>query len=154
MLGLLVALAIGIAIGLLRGGSFKQLESVRLRALPVLFAAVGVQVLATILNDPVDGWISFGLVLVSFASVFAFAYLNRTQVGMPLVAIGALANFAVILVNRGMPVSLKASREAGLGNPFSGKTSTLTKGAHRLLTDDTRLSFLADVIHFAWEARS
>lgn len=146
MLGLLAAIALGVAIGLARGGSLARLERVRLRALPLLFGAVGIQVAATFVNEPLDGWISFSLVLTSFAFVFTFAIANRTNIGMPLVAVGAFCNFLVILVNRGMPVSLDASRAAGLGNPFAGHTKTLTKGAHRVLTDSSRLTFLSDII--------
>lgn len=146
MLGLLIALALGAAIGLARGGSFKQLERVHLAWLPVVFAAVGAQVLASIFNTRADGWISFGLVLAGFGMIFAFAFANRRHIGMPLVALGSFCNFLVILVNRGMPVSLSAAGKAGLPNPLAGAQGTLTKGAHRLLTDHTRLDFLADII--------
>jgi hypothetical protein len=83
-------------------------------------------------------------VLASFALTFGFAAMNWRLPGMTLLAVGALMNFVVIAANGGMPVSLDALDRAGLGNPF--EDGAVTKGAHHALDDESRLTFLADVI--------
>lgn len=145
MIGLVVAIALGIVIGFVRGGSLRTLGNAYLRAVPVVFAGVVLQVASTFADRGEMRWVSFGLVLASFGCVFAFAAINYRLPGMTLIAIGALCNLLVISANGGMPVSLDALERAGLGNPFEDAGSTL-KGAHHALTDSSRLRFLADVI--------
>ena len=144
MIGLPIALLIGIGVGLARGGSFATLSRTQLRGVPLVFAGVFLQIGSTIAERADVAWLPFGLVLASFSFTFAFAALNWRLPGMTLIALGALMNFVVISANGGMPVSLTALERAGLGNPFAN--GGVTKGAHHALGPDTRLDFLADVI--------
>jgi hypothetical protein len=146
MLGLLVAILVGVGVGLARRGSFSRLESARLRQLPILFIAVAVQLGGALFQRSAGGRPAFVLIVVSYAAVFLFALANRTLIGMPLIAAGSFGNFLVIVVNGGMPVSLHALRLAGLSNPFQGKTNVLFRGAHHAMTPDSHLTFLADII--------
>jgi hypothetical protein len=146
MIGLVVAIALGLLIGLLRGGSFKNLSAAELRAVPIVFIGVILQVGSTFAERADLHWLPLALVLASFACVFAFAALNFSLPGVTLIAIGALCNLVVISVNNGMPVSRDALQRAGLGDPFSGPGASTMKGAHHALTDGTHLRFLADVI--------
>lgn len=146
MIGLLVAILLGIVIGLLRGGSFKKLSEAELRAVPLVFVGVVLQVGSTFAERAEIDHLPLALVLASFACVFAFAALNFNLPGMTLIALGALGNFFVISANGGMPVSRHAIARAGLDDPFTGPGATTVKGAHRALTDDSNLRFLADVI--------
>jgi hypothetical protein len=145
MIGLVVAIALGIVIGFARGGSLRELGRAHLRGVPVVFVGVVLQVTSTIVERADVHWLPLILVLGSFACVFAFAALNFRLPGMTLVALGALGNFIVISANGGMPVSVDALERAGLGNPFT-KQSAALKGAHHALTDASHLRFLADVI--------
>lgn len=146
MIGLLVAILLGIVIGVVRGGSFKKLSDAELRAVPLVFVGVMLQVGSTVAERAEIHHLPLALVLASFACVFAFAALNFNLPGMTLIAIGALCNFLVISANGGMPVSRDAIAKAGLDDPFTGPGATTVKGAHRALTDDTNLRFIADVI--------
>jgi len=145
MIGLVVAVALGLLIGLLRGGSFKNLSAAELRAVPVVFIGVILQLGSAFAERADLHWLPLALVLASFACVFVFAAMNFSLPGMTLIAIGALCNLVVISANNGMPVSRDALERAGLGDPFAGPGATL-KGAHHALTDGTHLRFLADVI--------
>lgn len=145
MIGLIVAVALGIVVGLIRGGSLKTFGEAHLRAVPVVFVGVLFQVVSAVVDGSDMRWLALGLVLASFACVFVFAALNFNLPGMTLIALGALCNFLVISANGGMPVSLDALERAGLGNPFADD-GAIMKGAHRALTDDSKLRFLADVI--------
>ena len=145
MIGLIIAVALGIVVGFIRGGSLKTFGEAHLRAVPVVFAGVVFQV-GSALADRADlGWLALALVLASFTCVFAFATFNFRLPGMTLIALGALCNFLVISANGGMPVSLDALERVGLGNPFA-EGDAIVKGAHRPLTDASHLRFLADVI--------
>ena len=145
MIGLVLALAVGIIVGLARGGSFANLSRTQLAGIPLVFAGVILQLGSTLAERATDvTWLPLSLVLCSFALTFGFAALNWRLPGMALIATGALMNFVVIAANGGMPVSLDALERAGLGNPFEG--DAVTKGAHHALDDDDRLTFLADVI--------
>jgi hypothetical protein len=144
VIGLVLAVAVGIIVGLIRRGSFANLGRTDLHGVPLVFAGVVLQFASTAVERADIGWLPLGLVLGSFALTFGFAALNRRLPGMTLIALGALMNFVVISANGGMPVSLDALERAGLGNPF--EDGTLTKGAHHALDDEDRLTFLADVI--------
>ena len=146
MIGLFVAVAAGIAIGAVRGGSFRTLSHARLRGVPLVFAGVVLQLGSTLAERTGSHWLPLMLVLTSFAFVFAFAALNFSLPGMTLIAAGALCNLLVISANGGMPVSLTAIDKAGLDNPFAGPGAISTKGAHHALRAGTHLRFLADVI--------
>lgn len=146
MIGLVVAIALGLLIGLARGGSFRTLAQADLRGVPLVFGGVLLQLGAAFAERSGTRWLPLTLVLASFACVFVFAALNFSLPGMTLVAIGALCNLAVIAANGGMPVSVEALGRAGLGNPFEGPGASTLKGAHHALGPDSRLRFLADVI--------
>ena len=144
VIGLFLAVAVGIIVGLARRGSFANLSRTQLRGVPLVFAGVILQLGSTLAERADLSWLPLGLVLCSFALTFGFAALNARLPGMTLIAIGALMNFLVISVNGGMPVSVDALDRAGIGNPF--EEGGVTKGAHHALDDDDRLTFLADVI--------
>lgn len=144
MIGLFLAVAVGILIGFVRRGSFANLARTQLTGVPLVFAGVILQLGSTVAERADLRSLPLALVLASFALTFGFAALNRRLPGMTLIAIGALMNFVVISANGGMPVSLDALDRAGLGNPF--EQGAVTKGAHHALDDGTRLRFLADVI--------
>src|SRR5437870_13813176 len=90
VIGLFVAVARGLLIGLLRGGSFRNLAHADLRGVPVVFAGVILQLGSTFAERGSAHWLPLVLVLASFACVFAFAALNWSLPGMTLIAIGAL----------------------------------------------------------------
>ena len=146
MIGLVLAVALGILVGFARGGSLKTLGDARLRAVPIVFAGVAMQIGAAVTDAADLRWLAFALVVASFASVFAFAAFNFLLPGMTLIGAGALCNFVVITANGGMPVSVEALEQVGLDNPFVEGGKAIVKGAHRALTDDSKLRFLADTI--------
>jgi hypothetical protein len=146
MLGVAFALLAGCLIGLLRGGSFRRLESVRLERVPLVFVALGVQIAAGALEFAGGGHIALGLTLAAYAGIGWFAVSNRRLIGMPVLAVGALLNFIAIAVNNGMPVSDEALHRAGLPDPYVGKNGAVIRAAHHVLTSHDRLRFLTDVI--------
>lgn len=145
MLALAVVVLIGFLVGLVRGGSWRNLAGAKFRLVSVIFVGVAFQVAAALLSSVDHGRLSIALVVTSFAAVFAFAAANWRLPGMALVALGALSNLIVIWANQGMPVSRSALDRAGFTDAYvAGRGGA--RGAHHLLSDSSRLTPLADVI--------
>lgn len=134
-----IVLVISIAVGFFRGGRLRNLTEIRVTLWWLL--PLGVLILAASSLLPRDqNELAVSLVLVSYLPLLLFIWLNRDLSGLWLAGLGILLNFTVIALNGGMPVMLEA---AGI----SGNIGELTLGAkHVLLSDATRLPFLADVI--------
>jgi hypothetical protein len=138
----LLVLVVAAGIAALRGGSFETLARTDFRWVPVLIAALLAQV-AFDIWDP--DWLSEGgglaVILVTNAAVAVFLARNWSLPGMGLAAAGMVLNVVVIWANGAMPVSLRAAEIAGLEGP--PREPGLK---HEILTDDTLLPWLADVI--------
>ena len=135
----LVALLVAVAIGLLTGGSLERLGALPLNARRLVYLAVGVQLVGTVVGGPLY---PLGLV-VSAGLVAAFLSRNRGVRGTGLLAVGLLSNALVVALNGAMPVSLHAAGRAGTS------TQDILTGAdqrHELADGGTRLPWLGDVI--------
>ena len=136
---LFIALSIGVIAGFVSGGRPSNISRRTVIGTGALIAAVLVQIIPWI----VDASPSLGLicVIVSYGLLTAFALVNIRLIGMPVVLVGLLLNFAVITVNSGMPVRADAIRTVGR-NPGS-----LEHTAKRHLENrDDQLEFLGDVL--------
>jgi hypothetical protein len=80
--------------------------------------------------------------VLSAVLIVIFVVRNRWLPGMALIATGFVLNALVVTANGGMPVSLTAAESAGLQITDHMREDK----KHVLLTHDSRLSFLADVI--------
>ena len=140
MLLALIVAVIAAVIARLRGGSFQSLAATEFRWPWLLWTGLVIQVGLDVW-DP--SWLSsdgaLAVVLATNALVAAFLALNQRLPGMALAAIGMSLNVLVIAANGAMPVSASAAGEAELGATELGVK-------HELLTDSTRLPWLADVI--------
>lgn len=144
MLAYLIVVTVGIGIGLARGGSIANLSSARLRLVPLIFVALGLQIGAQLV-PPDRSMIAYGLVVVSYACLFAFAGGNWRVPGMAFIAIGAAMNYLVILANQGMPISAQAAARVG----FTGEQAArlVLRGKHLIMdAGEAKLGFLGDII--------
>lgn len=132
-------IVIGIAAGLLRGGSLRRLGDARLRATAAVFAAVALQVVAVFAPS---GAPSVALSLASQAAAIGFAAANLRRTGLAILGVGAALNFTVVAANAGMPVDRTALVRAGVDDPFAGGRAH--RGIHEPLDERSRLTFLAD----------
>ncbi len=139
----IIGIALGVGVSLLRGGRLDTGADTTLRALPLLFVALLLQTWL----DAAAGRGSIGsasitaLLLLSESAIVAFVLLNWFRAGMFLIAVGFSLNAIVILANGGMPVSTGAIRWLGADPHAAGAA-----GKHLLMTEATRLRWLADVI--------
>ncbi len=105
----------GILVGLLRGGRLAGLRLARLKALPLLVAALVLQLLLGLPLRHVHGtrWgIGSVLLVASLLLLLLVVRANALLPGMPLIALGLLANLLVVGLNGAMPVSTAAPQQA------------------------------------------
>ena len=114
---LVYPLLLGLVLAPLLGGDLRRLADLRLRAIPLFYLALALQLVAfPILATPWDvpDRVAVALWLASYACLAAAAACNFRRPGVPLVAAGLVANLAAILANGGhMPVLPEAMRAAG-----------------------------------------
>src|SRR5688500_4151935 len=108
MLFTAVAVAVGIAIGLLAGGRLQHVGERAFHGVPLLVVGVGLQLVSGLLRD-----VSVTLVLLSYVALLLFCARNLRIVGMGVVLVGLAMNALVIGVNGGMPVRRSAVVAAG-----------------------------------------
>jgi hypothetical protein len=144
LLGALVA----VAYALLRGGSIEKLLSTHFRLPMVLFAGLAVSTVFDLWNP---SWLGraggVGVMVLSQTLVAAFLAINWRLPGMRLAVLGLVMNVMVIGLNGAMPVSATAARIAGLDELGDMGLE------HELLTRDTLLPFLGDVIPLPFTER-
>ncbi|MGI9585567.1 MAG: DUF5317 domain-containing protein [Acidimicrobiia bacterium] len=139
MLWIAFVLVISIVVGAMRGGKLRNLTEIRVKLwwlLPLGFLILAASNLITFEDER----IAVGLVLASYVPLLVFVWLNRDLTGMWIAGLGILMNFTVILLNSGMPVLAEAATISGLTGEL------VLDSKHVLLTPETHLPFLADII--------
>ncbi|MGQ9517992.1 MAG: DUF5317 domain-containing protein [Anaerolineae bacterium] len=149
---LVLALILALFVAVLTGGKLRRLANLPLRAPWLALLGFGLQIY--IIYEPettARGWLSpHTLVLVlSYVLLLVFVWMNRRLPGMPIIALGLLMNFTVMLANGGyMPISPEAVQRVGheyeLQSTAPGARLKYTKDI-LLPREQTRLWFLADV---------
>ena len=135
-----LALAVGGFLGLILGGDVRHLATWRLRSWWLLVPGVFGQLAA-------DRWGLGGLgtvvLLGAYVCLLLFVVRNILLVGMGVVAVGLVANLAVITVDGGMPVHPSAVVRAGIAGP--DQLAAVGYGRrHHLETGGDHITFLDD----------
>lgn len=137
----IVAVALGLVLGLALGGRPRNVGLRPISWVAVLLAGVGLQVAAEVATVNDDA--SLVLVLGSYVALTLFALVNLRLVGMPVVLVGLLCNFLVIGANGAMPVRASAVRAADVASSADG----LDLGAKRRLAEPgDRFELLSDIV--------
>jgi uncharacterized protein DUF5317 len=135
----LPVLAVAVLVGLALGGRVGALASIRLRAMPLLYAAIALQLVAfppAFFPFDMDGWPSRALWLASYACLLTAGLLNLHLRGIVLVLAGIAANVIAVTANGGvMPALPEAARDAGMQAPATYNSVTQA---------DPHLSWLVD----------
>lgn len=143
MITFILAALLAAAVALLRGGSLKALADTQFDWLWLLFAGLAIQLTAQIwAPEWLDGATGTAVIVFSNVLVVAFLIANRRMPGMVLIGLGLALNVVVIAANGAMPVSVSASRTAGVDPPPRG----IADVEHERLDEDTKLPWLADVL--------
>jgi len=137
-----IAVVVGVVVGLLRGGRFSHLAERPFRSVWLLIVGVVLQAGTEIFHLPKT--LDVVAVLVSYGSLALFAVRNLRLAGMGVVAIGLVLNIIPIAVNEGMPVRASAVVESGIvasrasvaGLRFGGKRHVATSADHLTVLGD------------------
>lgn len=139
---------LSILIGFLRKGSIKRFAYLSFRAGWVFPLLLLVEILVFVFQTSYS-WVaalSAPLFMIIYIVGLIFLWLNRKiNIGVILLFIGVLLNFVVMVVNGGrMPVSLEAATI--LDPAYAEAIKNGLYGKHAVLTDNTLVGFLGDVI--------
>jgi hypothetical protein len=143
---LLAVVVLSICLGYFFGGRLHRLEALRPRWWGLVILGLGIQFIP--LPEGVAGTdlvVRTAVLALSYSLLLTFGLVNVRMPGMVLVVVGLACNMTVIVVNGGMPASAQALIDSGQEDVLA---LLRDQGAdkHHLLTDDDRLTFLADVI--------
>lgn len=145
---LLEAVAIGLMLSLVTGGSIRHLENERLRGEWLLLVLLPLQLLWPKLSQVLGATCSVSVytwILMMVALVAVLLINARQRWVLAVAAFGIALNIAVIAANGAMPVSMRSVSE--LGAPRSEARQAFESDClHEERTADTRLPELADVI--------
>ncbi len=148
----LEGIVLGILIGWLRGG---KISKIALKPIYLGFLVLTAFLLQSLLNY---GAARLGLTapavyylrLLSFLMLLIFIYANRERPGLPLAGAGVFLNLLVIALNDGtMPVSPKGMTPHQVDTLMTGGSAL-----HALITAETKLAFLGDVLPLAYKGQS
>jgi hypothetical protein len=139
----LTVLLLAVLASYVRGGRLKRIADAQLHSTWLLCGGLVLQLAVDLaagrglLGDATTlGW---SLLLLSQLMVVGWLVRNWHLPGVTLVAVGLLLTAVVFAANGAMPVDPDAMRRLGLGE------LEVPPGKHTLLTEDTRLPWLADV---------
>ena len=135
----LIAVPIGIVVGLLLGGRLERLSQIRFEWAWLAVAGLAIQVVlfSTSIAETFPPGVGEATYVASTGMVLIAVWRNLAVPGLPLVAIGAISNLAAVVANGGvMPTTVEALRAAGLG-PEDGfsNSAVLADPALAPLTD-------------------
>lgn len=143
-------LALGILIGLIRGGKISNMMQVKIRYPWLVFLSIlteyGLIVLmrvSTVITQP----IVFASVCAQYLLLLLFLWMNRYIPYTWLVGTGSLLNFLVIMLNRGaMPLS-KAALAMDVNSKNLGYLADGRMLTYHIVNENTLLAFLGDIIY-------
>ncbi|MGH8776004.1 MAG: DUF5317 family protein [Jiangellaceae bacterium] len=143
----LLALALGVAVGYARGGGLAGLAGLRLRRHRLLLTALGLYALGVL-----GGWIwdplLAALAATAWLTIGFYAWVNRDVRGATLVALGLTANGLVLLLNGAVPVAAEATARAG-----ADVGELVETAGHEAITSATRLPGLGKTVPVAFPPR-
>ena len=138
---ILIAVALGLLVGMFKGGSIENLTQWR----PASAEVAGAGLAAVVLSDLIPLSNLF-LTLIYYAGLGALQYaawMNRRVGGMVVIALGLFLNLLAAFPNGGTPVSPEALIESGIVKAEDLDTAELS-GARHIRDKDHVLGFLGD----------
>lgn len=120
---LAAAVLVAVLVGLVRGGNLRRLADLPLRWGWVAVLAFTLQIYDIYFPEPSSQGFSLrlGILIVSYLSLLAVVWLNRSLPGIWLIGAGYIANFSVMILNGGyMPITIQAVEQIGRAHKVLG----------------------------------
>ncbi len=139
-------IVLGAIIGWLCKGRLKNLGNLPLKGI-WLFVALGLMELGMVFTQSPDRRMLYQILIMGSAVVlFLLLLINNRIAGVKIITAGLILNFLVMAVNGGrMPVEEGAAVISGQGDYLPELVSGMSS-RHFLMTADTKLKVLADII--------
>lgn len=115
----LIAIPIGVVVGLLLGGRLERLSHIHFQWAWLAVAGLAIQVVlfSTTFADSFPPGVGEAIYVASTGMVLVAVWRNLSVPGLALVAVGAISNLAAVVANGGvMPTTPEALATAGLGS--------------------------------------
>ncbi|SET11416.1 DUF5317 domain-containing protein [Anaerobranca gottschalkii] len=150
----IIFIILGIVIGLLLKGDIRKIDVTKLRYPYIAIGAFGIEViLFTLVRKDIiqRGMLTYIPYLFQYFLILFFVYLNRKNFGLLTIGLGIFLNALVIFLNGGaMPVSPEGLVKTGIAPSIDAATEGLiaAEGLYTVITSETLLPFLGDVIPF------
>jgi hypothetical protein len=115
----LIAIPIGVLVGLLTGGRIERLSQWQFHWAWLAVAGLAIQVVlfSTSVADSFPPGVGAAIYVASTGMVLIAVWRNLAVPGLAVVAIGAISNLAAVVANGGvMPTTVEALRTAGLAS--------------------------------------
>lgn len=146
----ILALVVGLGLGLAAGGRLGRLGRRPVRRPALLVAGIAAQLLAALLG----GRPALALLLCAYGLLLAFALANLSLTGMGLVVLGLGLNALVIAADGGMPVTGAAAVAAGVATQAQvhrlahpgPDLRPVSSGRHHLARSSDHLLVLSDAL--------
>jgi hypothetical protein len=134
---LIVLAALCVATVPLTGAGLGRLADLRLRWLWMAPAALGLQILIVTIAPGGNRSLHAVIHVATYVLAGAFIWVNRGIAGVPIIALGTVANTVAIVANGGvMPASVAAQRLAGLTEGSGFLNSAAVRHPHLLWLGD------------------
>ena len=135
----------GAGAGMLRGGKLRSLREAKVHARPLALTLIALQALVGSLalrSVGIPRGVGAILLFLALAGVLGVARANGQLAGVPLLALGLLANLLVLVLNFGVPVSEQTLTRAGIAveHPVPHRPDA----KHVIDGPGTRLALLGD----------
>ncbi len=137
----ILAIATGLLIGVLSGGSLRRLPATPIRFAWLMLVGLVLPALADQFDVPGGTF----LVLIALMAVAAFAAMNLHLVGMGVVLVGLGMNLIPVAINGAMPVRADSLVAAGLVEAENVERAEVS-GARRIEAPGDHFTFLGDII--------
>lgn len=150
---LIESVASSLVVGKVRGGKFKDIGELNIKKQYLFIIGFGIEFLSVFLYAKniwgLSGFFDKYFIFIhslSYIIIFTGLVLNFNKRSMILIFIGALLNYIVIVTNGGqMPVSASGLSLLGM-EPYLEMLKNNSVITHTLITDNTNLLFLGDII--------
>jgi hypothetical protein len=139
-----LAVAVGVVVGLIRGGRFHHLAEKPFGSVWLLALGFVLQAVTEVFRLPTTPDVI--AVLVSYAALALFALRNLQLAGMGVVAFGLVLNIIPIAVNQGMPVKAAALVRSGIYPDEASIHHTRFGGKRHLAGPSDHVVFLGDTL--------
>ncbi len=143
---LILAVVIGLAAGVVRGGDFPTILNTQIYHPEFLASSIICALVVSATDVDSDGVVAFA----ALVGAFAFALMNLHLVGMVIIAIGLALNLFVFILNFETPVRPNALVEAEIVTSEQLERGVSIKGHVELADDDSVFDTLGDTFPIRW----